>query len=499
MTPTSTFGRYVVRRRLASGGMGEVFVAEQTGVGDFKKPLALKLMLQHVADDPRLQKLFLGEVRLATRLQHPNIVQVLDAGLIDGRYFLTMELVEGATLSALVSKARAAEERISAEVLCHVARQTLEGLRYAQELKDEQGQPLDVVHRDISPSNILVSRLGEVKLTDFGIAKVRGDESNTAPGEVRGKLAYLAPEVLRGASASQRSDVYALGVTLYRLAALESPFSRGGDTDPTADVLRHDVVPLAQRRPDLPAPLVDAITRAMAADPKARFANAAAMLDAIPRGDFEARQQELKGLVLRMLGDAQPVATPQGTAPHELEVLTAKSLLAGETVIAAEPKSKKQSRVLVALAAACVLGAVVAFLSWPATPAPVPAPVVAAVEPPPAPPEPAEPEPQLAAPEPEPEPEPAPTRKPARRPNRAPPAQTLASPAYLSVQATPWAHVELNGKRIGQTPLGRISVETPTATLRLTNPDYRTVERKLKLSAGEEQKITVALEPKEKR
>src|SRR5205085_12661045 len=134
----------------------------------------------------RLVRLFLAEVRLATRLQHPNIVQVFDAGVIDGRYFLSMELVDGATLGTLISKARAAQAQLSAEVISHVARQTLDGLRYAQELKDDAGQSLDVVHRDISPSNILVSRRGEVKLTDFGIAKVRGDESNTAPGEVRG-------------------------------------------------------------------------------------------------------------------------------------------------------------------------------------------------------------------------------------------------------------------------------------------------------------------------
>ena len=501
MSDSSTFGRYVVRRRLASGGMGEVFVAEQTGVGGFKKPLALKLMLQTMADDPRLVRLFLAEVRLATRLQHPNIVQVFDAGVIDGRYFLSMELVDGATLGTLISKARAASEQVGAEVICHVARQTLDGLRYAQELRDDTGQSLDVVHRDISPSNILVSRRGEVKLTDFGIAKVRGDESNTAPGEVRGKLAYLAPELLRGASATARSDVFALGVTLYRLASLASPYSSSGDSDPTADVLRGEVMPLAQRRPDLPAAITSAIDRAIARDPKGRFPTAAAMLEAFPKGDFEARQQALQALVSRLLGDPEPAAAPVGTAP--LEVLTARSLLA-------EPAPKKSRKL--ATAVASVLMGVLALsgaLVWKQmgqqkAPSPlvgerdgVRGPSSDAQELPLTPTlSPTRKEGDVAEPPP-PVPEPEPTAPAQRRTSRKPPKQPLlSSPAYLSVQAQPWADVELNGKPIGQTPLGRVPVDTPVAVLRLTNPGFRPIERRFKLAAGEEQKVNVRLEPK---
>ncbi len=539
MAEPTTIGRYVLHRRIAAGGMGEVFVAEQTGVGDFRKPLAIKVMLPGLADDPKHVRLFLAEARLAARLQHPNIVQVFDAGLIDGRYFLTMELVDGVSLSEVIRAMYTRGTHVDAEVLCLVARQTLEALRYAHAFADETGRSLDVVHRDISPSNILVSRRGEVKLTDFGIAKMRDSESNTEPGEVRGKLAYIAPELFKGASATVRSDLYALGVTLYRLAALASPFSRTDQSDAVSTILRQ-LVPLAERRPDLPPPLIAAIERAIRDAPSERFENAEAMLEAFPRGDLEARQEALRALValttqappsppitlqtasVEFFTVADPNATvlelppvpepsvPRLTRPVEpspVEVRGVAPLTASGKSLT-DGASLSRLRVVLAVLGALTLGLLI-VLVWvpaPSTPAaPLPSTPVVLPAPPPAPvPAVAPPvavEPAVLAPS-EVVETPVP-KKPARpppqsgavRPVAAAPAR-LNPPAKLTVQAQPWANVELNGKPVGQTPLGDYVITTPTVTLRLTNPNFRTIERPLKFAPGEDVKVNETLQPK---
>lgn len=274
--------------------MGEVYSAEQTGPGGFRKRVALKLMLPDFASEPKYVQLFLTEARLAARLHHPNVVQVFDVGAVDDRYFIAMELIEGLSLGALIKRLRTSSQWLSSDELNWVARCVLQALQHAHEQRDAEGRPLEVVHRDVSTSNVLVSRDGVVKLTDFGIAKARDTETYTLPGEVRGKLAYLAPEVLTGASASARSDLYALGVTLYRLAALTSPF--GGDQEPLS-VLNRTLVPLAEVRADLSPQLVACIEKALAPVPSARHATAAAMLASLPALDAAAAQRALAAVV----------------------------------------------------------------------------------------------------------------------------------------------------------------------------------------------------------
>ncbi|MFT3707736.1 MAG: protein kinase [Archangium sp.] len=495
----STFGRYLLRRRIAAGGMGEVFVAEQTGVGDFRKSLALKLMLESLADDSRHVQLFLAEARIAARLVHPNVVQVFDAGLVDGRYFISMELVDGVALTAVNKALRSSERKASADVICHIARQTLDALEYVHSLRDEDGRPLELVHRDVSPHNLLVSSRGEVKLSDFGIAKMRDSEALTAPGEVRGKLAYLSPELILGASATARSDLYALGVTLYRLAALTSPFS--GTESELISAVRRNIEPLANHRPDLPSAIIRAIERAMAGEPGQRFSTAAEMRDAFPRGDPELRARELGALV--EFARTRPAPTPIsiGTAPMGLPEATVVEPPASTTVVDPVPPASNVRRGAVLVLAAIALIGLGGTAAWKFTPDPAPVPT---------------PKPQpkpVAAPVAETNPEPAPATPvavavetpvapPVENPTPRTPASNakkpakLASPAYLSVQAEPWAHVEVNGKRVGQTPLGRIPVTSPQVVLRLSNPGFRTVERKLKLSPGEELKISEKLPPR---
>ncbi|MBL8912104.1 MAG: protein kinase [Archangium sp.] len=499
--------------------MGEVFVAEQTGVGDFRKQLALKLMLADLASDPQHVKLFLAEASIAARLLHPNIVQVFDAGLIDGRYFIAMELIDGVTLAAVVKALRTRNELVSADVLCHVARQSLDALDYVHSAKDEQGRALELVHRDVSPSNLLLTTRGEVKLSDFGIAKMRDSESHTAPGEVRGKLAYLSPELILGATATSRSDLYALGMTLYRLAALTSPFA-GSESELIA-ATRAQRTPLSSHRPDLPAAIINAIERSLAASPAERFSSAAAMRDAFPRGDVETRARELATLVTTAQAMQPPpnvalVSPAPGTKSIDVEVVTnAPADASVPTVLEHVPVTLvERPKWLWWLGAGGVIAAFIAILAvvWsqppitpPMTAAPadvsadliepprvVDAGIVAAVEPPAidagivervdagA----------LIA-----ETEITEVKDdPAKPPRKV--AARLTSPAFVSVQAEPWANVELNGKPIGQTPLARVPVSTPNAVLRLTNPKFRAIERKLKLSAGEDLKVNEKLVPR---
>jgi eukaryotic-like serine/threonine-protein kinase len=545
----TTIGRYVLHRRIAAGGMGEVFVAEQTGVGDFRKPLAIKVMLPGLADDPKHVRLFLAEARLAARLQHPNIVQVFDAGLIEGRYFLTMELIDGVSLSEVIKAMHARATHVTADLICLVARQTLEALRYAHTFADESGRPLEVVHRDISPSNILLSRRGEVKLTDFGIAKMRDSENNTEPGEVRGKLAYIAPELFKGASATVRSDLYALGVTLYRLAALASPFASTDHSD-VINAFSRNLVPLVERRPDLPRELIAAIERSIRDQPAERFESAGAMLEAFPRGDLEARQQTLREVValaaqtppppppvtlqtasVEFFTVADPAATVLELPPvadagarvtHALEPVpeapaVARITAEGVAHTASGPSTSTGATSLTRLwTALAVLGAltvgllmVVLWVPSPTEPSPSP-PVERVVPPAPAPTEvppavpsavvvesaPAVVEPSVVEPKDVVE-RPVkkvirPLQNSAARVVASPPAR-LSPPAKLTVQAVPWANVEINGKSVGQTPLAGYLVTTATITLRLTNPDFRAVERTLKLAPGEDVKVNETL------
>jgi serine/threonine-protein kinase len=496
MNPGTRFGRFEIGDRVAAGGMGEVYKAVQTAVGEFRKPLALKLLLPELADHADLVEMFLTEGRLAARLNHPNIVQVFDVGMLEERYYLAMELVEGLSLTALGARMKKAGLKPSSELVSHIARQALEGLHYAHTAMDDKGRPLELVHRDISMGNVLLSAAGDVKLADFGIAKARDRAQLTDPGVIRGKTAYMSPEMLFGSPATVRSDIYALGVTLYRLAAAESPYE-----DEVTSTTRA-VVPLSTRRPDLSKEVLDAVARSLEPEAKDRFESAAQMRDAFPRGDFEQRRSEL-GALVRELAAKGPATR---AAPAVRAETAAANAPMEPTVLNTEPRAPKQRgagflmMVMVATVAAVLAGAA----GWKAlhpveVPASAPAPVPVAQVAPPAPaqpPEPAkppEPEVPAAAPTAETEPEPAAASARPKHAARAP--KTLEPPALLSVQAQPWALVEVDGKVVGQTPLGEVAVANPHPVIRLTNPSYAPFETRPHLKPGERFKLNRNLGP----
>jgi serine/threonine-protein kinase len=282
-------GKYVLDERIAVGGMAEVWAAHVEGREGFVKPVALKFILESFSGDPELERLFVNEARIAARLQHANLVTVFDFDKVGadeggdaGRHYIAMERVEGQDLRRIVEAARRAGYVFPVSVALYVAGEVLKALRYVHERR-EAGVALGLVHRDVSPHNVLVGYTGEVKLSDFGIAKVREPSArSTMPGSLRGKIAYAAPEQLAGGGVDHRVDQFAAGVTIWELCAGRKLFDGASDLEIIGKVARCEIPPLAQlARGDVPPAVEAALRRMLAAEPGARFRTTADALAAV--------------------------------------------------------------------------------------------------------------------------------------------------------------------------------------------------------------------------
>ncbi|MBX7102031.1 MAG: serine/threonine protein kinase, partial [Myxococcaceae bacterium] len=301
--PSALFaGPYELLNRLSAGGMGEIFVAKRTGQGAFEKHVALKLLLPHLVSDTEFIERFFDEARLVARMNHPNIVQLFDVGEADGRPFLAMALIEGLSLSSLIKAARAKKEQLPVPVVRLIAVSLLDALSYAHGLVGPKGEKLDVIHRDVTPSNVLISTAGAVLLTDFGIARASTNVYRTQPGRVRGKFAYMAPEHAAEGKLDQRADLFSAAVTLYEALTLVSPFARQGDIATMEAVVNGEVAHPRTLRGDAPAGLSDALVQALAKAPGDRFPSARAMRAAVMDGPV-ASAPELAELFTRLCGD----------------------------------------------------------------------------------------------------------------------------------------------------------------------------------------------------
>jgi serine/threonine protein kinase/CheY-like chemotaxis protein len=279
---------YRLVRKLAAGGMAEVFLAKVEGAEGFEKPVAVKRILPSLAQDQEFVELFLREAKLTVSLQHANVVQVFDLGTVQGQYYMVMEFVDGENLRALQRAATAQQIPLGLREVCFIVQQVAEGLAYAHEKLDAAGRPLNIIHRDINPSNVMISTAGEVKLADFGIAKVANAQSGTEVGVVKGKVGYLAPEQVRGAQVDQRSDLFLMGLLLYELLSGQQLFSGTDYFQILRSISAFDVktvVPV----PGVPAPLWSIVTRALAPDPVARFQRARDVSDALQNFLFDHR------------------------------------------------------------------------------------------------------------------------------------------------------------------------------------------------------------------
>jgi eukaryotic-like serine/threonine-protein kinase len=260
--------RYRVLKRLASGGMAEVFVAENAGIEGFKKQVAIKRVLPQLSKNEQFIAMFLDEARLSAHLSHSNVVSVFDIGVGDEAYFIVMEYVDGADLKTVVEHHRKLGRTMPVEIASFIASKMCQGLAYAHELETD-GKPLQIIHRDITPANVLITRYGEVKIVDFGLAKASSQLAESDAGVIKGKFGYLAPETVREQPVDQRVDIFALGIILWEMLAGRRLFL--GETDfATVRLVRDAVIPKLQ----IPAELDRILTRTLSRESAARYGSA---------------------------------------------------------------------------------------------------------------------------------------------------------------------------------------------------------------------------------
>jgi eukaryotic-like serine/threonine-protein kinase len=273
-------GRYTLAGRIARGGMAEVHLARVAGPSGFEKLVALKLVLPHLSDEPQFVAMFLDEARLAARLDHPNIAQVIDLDCVDGQHFIVMEYVHGRDLRAILRAAAPGGGLRLASALT-VLRDGCAGLHYAHELRDQHGRPLGLVHRDVSPQNLMVRYDGVTKLVDFGVAKASSHIAVTRTGVLKGKLGYFSPEQCLGHAVDRRSDVFALGVVAYEATTCMRLFHGDNEAAVLNRVIRGEFERPTEIDPDYPPALEQVLLRALHTDPRDRFASAHELLEAI--------------------------------------------------------------------------------------------------------------------------------------------------------------------------------------------------------------------------
>ena len=290
-------GKYQLVRKLATGGMAEVFLVKAAGPMGFEKTLVLKRILPHLAEEMAFVEMFLPEAKLAAQLTHPNIVQIFDFGESEGTYFLAMEYIDGPSLRTLIKRASAQGMELPLALCARLVANACEGLAFAHDFADpETGEAQGLIHRDISPDNILLSKQGAVKVVDFGIAKAAGQAHKTASGVIKGKLSYMPPEQVRAESLDRRVDVYALGVVLYELLTGHKPFEAESDVGLMRAILFQSPMPAVQFRPELPDAMRRILGRALAKDREQRYP------------DCHAFQSDLEEFILSV---GKPVTTQQ--------------------------------------------------------------------------------------------------------------------------------------------------------------------------------------------
>ncbi len=269
-------GRYEVDQLLARGGMGEVYLARIVGAHGFERPIVIKVIRTELLADERVALMFVDEARIAAGLHHRNIVQIIDFDLFDAGAFIACEHVDGCDLLAMLTHLRAPPRYdIGVSIIAEIGT----GLDAAHEQTDDQGTPLHLVHRDVSPSNVLLGVHGEVKLADFGVAKARSRSYHTVSGSIKGKAPYMAPEQILGEPLDRRADVFSLGVLLFELTTRTRLYSASSNVIAMRDILDGVLPDPAERRPGYPHELAAIVRKAVARDPAQRYQTARAMVE----------------------------------------------------------------------------------------------------------------------------------------------------------------------------------------------------------------------------
>ena len=273
------FGQYEILEKIASGGMADAFKARRSGVEGFQKIVAIKKILPHLADNEQFIAMFADEAKLAAQLSHPNIVHIHDLGKIEaGGYFIAMEYVDGRDLRAILQTAREVATPMPVPLAIYVASKIASALDYAHRRRDADGRELAIVHRDVSPQNILISYEGDIKLCDFGIAKAASKASTTQSGALKGKVQYMSPEQAWGRPIDRRSDLFSLGSVLFEMLTGEALFRGDTDLNLLEKVRAAEVPAPSTLNPEVPRSLDAILAKALAAAPDDRYANASDLL-----------------------------------------------------------------------------------------------------------------------------------------------------------------------------------------------------------------------------
>ena len=281
MTSPTRFGKYDLLALLATGGMAEVWLARVSGMAGFEKLVVIKRLLDKLAVDSEYVEMFLDEARINARLTHSNVVQVLELGQVEGKYFMAMEYVPGLSVSQVGKRATKTLGEVPQEVACGIVTQACAGLHYAHVKTMPDGSPLGIIHRDVSPQNLILTFEGLVKVLDFGIAKAHDRQSRTRTGLVKGKFSYMSPEQCLGQPLDPRSDVFALGIVLFELATARRLFKRGSTYDTYTAITTADVPAPRSLNPKIDAGVEAVIVRALARQADDRFASAEEMQEAL--------------------------------------------------------------------------------------------------------------------------------------------------------------------------------------------------------------------------
>jgi serine/threonine-protein kinase len=298
-------GRYVLYDEIASGGMATIHIGRLVGEGGFSRPVAIKRLHPQFARDSEFVSMFLEEARLAARIRHANVVPVVDIVSTDAELFLVMEFIQGETITRLTRVSRSRARIVPMNVALAIAADMLQGLHAAHEARDERGEPLGIVHRDISPHNIMVGRDGVSRVLDFGIAKATSSAQSTRDGEVKGKFAYMSPEQLSSVRVDRRADVFAASIVLWEMLTGQRLFSASDPAAIVGKVLNGEIKPPSQCAPGLPASIDALVLKGLSRDRDQRFATAVDMARAIEKlGIAIARPTEVGTWVNRIAGDA---------------------------------------------------------------------------------------------------------------------------------------------------------------------------------------------------
>jgi serine/threonine protein kinase len=289
------FGKYTLFERIGRGGMADVFKGRVQGPAGFERVFVVKRILPHLSDDPQFTRMFIEEAKLSARLNHPNIVQVFELGAVDKEYFIAMEYVKGRDLAETMRTLWARVGPPRPELVAYVGREMCRALAYAHDLTGDDGEPLGMIHRDVSPSNVMLSYEGAVKLLDFGIAKALGgsevEEGNTQRGTLKGKFAYMAPEQTAGNDVDKRIDIFATGIVLHEVLTGRRLFKGENDLQTVERVRQCEVAPPSVHNPLCPPELDGIILRALARNRDERFQTNSEMADALDDVVHAARFQ----------------------------------------------------------------------------------------------------------------------------------------------------------------------------------------------------------------